>query len=45
MKNRYLTAIIAGTVVGAAAGMYSKNMMKSRRKRNLLRKSKRMLGL
>jgi len=36
MKGRYLGAIIAGSIVAAAAGMYSSNMMKPRARKKCM---------
>ena len=45
MKGKYLGAILAGTIVGAAAGMYSSNMMKPRARKRLMKKGMKMLKM
>lgn len=43
MKKKYLGVMIAGTIVGAAASMYSSNLIKPRFRRKLMRKGMRIL--
>jgi len=44
MKGRFMSGIIAGSVLGVTAGMYAITKMNPRQRRRMMKKSKKMLS-
>lgn len=45
MKGKYISAMVAGSILGAAAGMYSSNMMKSKSRRKLIKMGRKIIRM
>lgn len=44
MRRKFISGIVAGSVIGATAGMYATSKMSPRQRRKMMKTSKRMLA-